>query len=242
MRDEDTGLRWFLRGVGGIVSVPAFILMASFVGFGVLCRESGITLGEAVFMTGFVWALPSQLVLVGAIAAGSPVIVAGVAVALSAIRLMPMTAAWVPLVRGPKTRKWQLILMSHCVAVTAWVWSVMRLRDTPPDKRAAYFAGFGATLITVNVCITAISYVSAASLPPLLAAGLFFLTPIYFLTALTASARQAAERLALVFGLVLGPLLRASGLGFDLLWAGVIGGTLAFAGHKLLLRSKKAGT
>ncbi|WP_245431368.1 AzlC family ABC transporter permease, partial [Rhodoplanes roseus] len=72
MRNEDTGLRWFLRGVGGIVSVPAFILMASFIGFGVLCRESGITLGEAVFMTGFVWALPSQLVLVGAIAAGTP--------------------------------------------------------------------------------------------------------------------------------------------------------------------------
>jgi len=234
MEDTEKAARWFLRGMGGIVSIPAFILMASFIGFGVLCRESGLTLGESMFMTGFVWALPSQVVLVGAISAGTSTLVAAIAVALSAIRLMPMTAAWVPLVKAEETPKWHLLLLSHFVAVTAWVWGFMRLPNAPRGKRVAYFAGFGVTLTSVNVAITGLSYVSAASLPPLIAAALFFLTPVYFLTALTASARYHAERLALAIGVVLGPALRYYDVGLDLLWAGIVGGTLAFAGHKLL--------
>ncbi|MBZ8132362.1 AzlC family ABC transporter permease [Afifella sp. IM 167] len=240
MEDTDTAARWFLRGMGGIVSIPALILIASFVGFGVLCRESGLTLGESVFMTGSVWALPSQLVLVGAMSAGTSTLVAAIAVALSAIRLMPMTAAWVPLVKAPDTPKWHLLLLSHFVAVTAWVWGFMRLPNAPPAMRTAYFAGFGLTLTTVNVCVTALSYISAASLPPLVAAALFFLTPVYFLTALTASARYHAERLALGIGVVLGPALRYYDVGLDLLWAGIAGGTLAFVGHKLLERRRGA--
>jgi len=60
-------LVWFARGTLGIASAPALILMVTFIGFGVLCRESGLTLGQAMFMTASVWALPSQVVLVGSI-------------------------------------------------------------------------------------------------------------------------------------------------------------------------------
>jgi hypothetical protein len=73
-------------------------------------------------------------------------------------------------------------------------------------------------------------------MPPVLAGVLFFLTPIYFLTELTASARLNAERLALVAGLLLGPLFRFAELPFDLVWAGLLGGALAYAGHRVLAR------
>ena len=73
---------------------------------------------------------------------------------------------------------------------------------------------------------------------PVVAGLLFFLTPIYFLTALTGSARLNAERLALAAGLVLGPLFHLSGLPLDLVWAGILGGTLAYAGHRVLARRR----
>jgi predicted branched-subunit amino acid permease len=227
---------WFVRGARGVVSVPAVILMTSFIGFGVLCRETGLSLGEAMFMTGIVWALPGQVVLVGAIGAGASLPVAALAVALSAVRLTPMVAAWVPVVRSERTPVWRLLALSHFVAVTAWVWGMLRLPALPPAARAPYFAGFGTTLTLCGMAVTGLSYVATGALPPVLAGALFFLTPIYFVTALTAAARIDAERIALAAGLAFGPLFQVWGVALDLLWAGLIGGTLAFALHRAIRR------
>ena len=222
---------WFWRGTSGIASAPALILMVSFIGFGVLCRETGLTLGQAVFMTASVWALPSQVVLVGSMASGASLLVTAIAVALSAVRLTPMVAAWVPMVRQPGTPRWRLLALSHFVAITAWVWSFQKLPALPRSARIPYFAGFAVILSVCNIAVTAASFLLAGALPVEAAAALFFLTPIYFLTALSAAARIPAERYALAIGLVLGPLLFWLDVGLDLLWAGLGGGTLAwFAG------------
>jgi predicted branched-subunit amino acid permease len=219
---------WFARGTSGITSTPALILMVTFIGFGALCRESGLTLGQAVFMTAFIWALPSQVVLVGSIASGASLLVTWIAVALSAVRLTPMVAAWVPMVRRPDTPRWQLLALSHFVAITAWVWSFLKLPTLPRSARIPYFAGFAVILSICNIAVTAISFLLAGALPVQAAAALFLLTPIYFLTALSAAARIPAERYALAIGLVLGPLLHWLDIGLDLLWAGLGGGTLAW--------------
>ena len=228
---------WFCRGTSGIISVPALILMVSFIGFGVLCRESGLTLGQSVFMTASVWALPSQVVLVGSMASGASLLVTAIAVTLSAVRLMPMVAAWVPMVRQPGTPRWRLLLLSHFVAITAWVWSFVALPPLPRAARIPYYAGFAVTLSVCNVAVTAASYLLAGALPVEAAAALFFLTPMYFLTALSAAARIAAERYALAIGLVLGPLLFWLDVGFNLLWAGLGGGTLAWLAGRLSRRT-----
>jgi hypothetical protein len=41
------------------------------------------------------------------------------------------------------------------------------------------------------------------------------------------------DRLALVLGLVLGPLLVAEHVQLDLMWTGVVGGSLAYGIHRL---------
>ena len=235
MNSETVATRiWVLRGMRAVVSVPAAILLTSMAGFGVLCREAGLTLGQAVFMTAAVWALPSQVVLVGAIAGGASLGAAALGVALSAIRFVPMVASWVPMVRSARTPTWQLFLLSHFVAVTSWVVAAMRLPSLPPPARMPFFAGFAVALTTTGTIVTGAAYVLAGGLPPVLAGLLFFLTPIYFLTSLTASARLNAERLALAIGLVLGPFFRWWGLPLDLVWAGLTGGALAYLGHRLL--------
>jgi len=73
----------------------------------------------------------------------------------------------------------------------------------------------------------------AAGLPPLLAAGLLFLTPLSFLLSTARNSTRLVDVLALVFGLVLGPLLAWQQIAPDLLWTGVIGGTLAYGIHRV---------
>jgi hypothetical protein len=113
---------------------------------------------------------------------------------------------------------------------------MLRLPALPPAARAPYFAGFGVTLTLSCIAIAGLNYAVTGALPPVLAGALFFLTPIYFVTALTAAARIDAERIALAAGLALGPLFQALGVALDLLWAGLVGGTLAWGLRRALRR------
>ncbi len=219
---------WFLAGVRAAIGVPGLVLFASTVGFGGFAREAGLPLGLTLLMTGGIWALPSQIVLTGSIAAGSSLVAAFVAVSLSAVRLMPMTAAIMPMLRGPRTSRLRLLVLSHFVAVTAWVLAMTRLQSLPREGRAAWFAGLGLALAVASVAATGLGYWGAGELPPVLSGALVFMTPVYFLVSMSGAARSLTERLALAIGLVLTPLVGLFDTATDLLWGGLVGGTLAF--------------
>jgi predicted branched-subunit amino acid permease len=230
--------QWALQGVGEVFSLPALLMLGSVFGFGVLCRETGLTLGQALFATAAMYALPSQVVLVGAIAGGASLPAAALGVALSAVRFVPLVASWVPMVGGRAASRRRLLPLSHFVAVTAWVIAALRLPKLPIEARLPYFAGLGMTLTAAATLITGVSYALAEAMPPVVAGLLFFVTPIYFVTALTNSARHVAEKSALALGLLLGPLFRAADLPLDLVWAGLVGGTLAYGGGLLARRRR----
>lgn len=227
---------WYLRGVRATFSIPGFILTSAFVGFAGLAREAGLTLAEAVFMTGVVWALPANVVLVGAILSGSSLAAAAFAVALSSVRLMPMVVALVPEMRGSRTPRWVLYALSHFVAVTSWVLAMENLRHVPREMRTSYYAGLGSTLVLTNMVVVATVFLIAGSLPPAASAALLLLTPMYFLTSLWGSARERAGHVAMLIGIVLGPTFHAIIPGFDLLAAGLVGGFAAYGVHRLRQR------
>lgn len=218
---------WFLKGARRITSIPALILMTTFIGFAGLAKESGVTMWQAVFMTGVVWALPAKVVLIGAINAGYSLPAAFLAVTLSSVRLMPMVMAIVPEMRAPRTNRFVLIFMSHFVAVTAWVMALERFAQVPRDMRLAYFSGIGVTLVVSNMVIVGVIYTVSAGFPPLLFAALFFLTPMYFLTSLWGSARDRSVHVAMVSGLLLLPVFHHLMPGYDLLLTGFVGGFIA---------------
>ncbi len=228
MAVPDTHARWFLKGMRGLFSMPAIILMVAFVGFSSFIVDAGIPLGEAVFMTGMVWALPAKVLLVGAITAGMSLPAAFLTVALSSIRLMPMVAALIPELRGARTPTWHLLLLSHFIAITAWVFAMERLRDVPRERRVAFFAGFGITLTLANIVLVATIYSTVDALPALAAGALLFMTPVYFLTSVWSSSRDRSSRLAFVIGLGFGPLFHQIAPEFDILYAGLVGGSAAF--------------
>lgn len=237
--DTQSASFWFFAGMRGITSLPALILMTSFVGFSAFAFESGVTRGEAIFMTLSIWALPAKMILVGMMAGGAHIAACFVAVTLSSIRMMPMVASLVPEMRTERTPTWLLLLLSHFVAITAWVFATQHLRDVPREHRATFFAGFGITLTLTNTLIVAVCYGIVETFPPLVSGALFMLTPVYFLASIWATARQAVVRLAFIIGVVAGPLMALVEPGFDVLYAGIGGGTLAYLIDRFLIRGRK---
>ncbi len=223
------GRIWMARGAKSAISIPALILTAAFVGYAGLARGSGLSLGETLLMTGLVWALPSIVVLTGAISSGLGIVPAAIAVALASVRLMPMTMAMMPLVKVEgKTKRWQLLYISHFIAVTGWVYAMRNLPNMPREGRLPFFAGFGTALTSFVFCMTGIAYLMVERMPTVLAGALFLLTPIYFVCSLWSASRISADKAAMIIGLILGPFFYLYAPGLDLLWTGLVGGTLAY--------------
>ena len=212
----------------GVTGLPALVLMSAMVGFGGLAREAGLTLGQAVFATFGIWALPSMIVLVGSIVAGLGILPTALAVALASVRFTPMVMSIVPEMRGPRTRPLTLYVLAHFVAITAWVHATSRFDRVPRQQRVAFFGGFAVTLTTLSTAIVGTVHQLAGALPTMLSMGLVFLTPIYFLTSLWANAKTPSDRPALVIGLALGPLAHWLAPSLGLVLSGLVGGTLAF--------------
>lgn len=229
---------WFLSGMRAGICLPTFILLCAFIGFAGFAKESGITLAQCLTMTIFIWALPACVVLVTAISSGATLLTAFIAVTLSSARLMPMVIAIVPELRSRTTNIWKLLFLSHFVAVTAWVISMERFKVVPVNGRASFFFGL---VLVINACIhpaVVAVYLSADSLPPIVLGALFFLTPIYFLLSLWGSARENTGRIALIVGLLLGPIFFIVLPGFDLLLTGFVGGTIAYLIGRFLKRGE----
>ncbi|MEM6761605.1 MAG: AzlC family ABC transporter permease [Pseudomonadota bacterium] len=210
------------------MSLPALVLMGAQVGFAALAREAGFTLLETLALTVLVWALPSQVVFVGLVSSGASMAAVALAVGLSAVRFMPMMMAWTPVVRGPRTPQWVLLLASWFTAITSWVFAMSRLPGLEREARLPFFLGFAMMLTALNGAIVVVAYNAIGAMPDLVAAALVFLMPMYFLMALWGAARSRTDYAAFLAGLVLGPAFAILTPAADLLMAGLVGGTLAY--------------
>jgi predicted branched-subunit amino acid permease len=224
----------FWRGVRDALSLPAWVLGFSILGIGSLARDAGFPAGAAVMSTIVMWAGPAQAIFFASVAAGTSFPVIAFAVTLSSIRLFPMTVAILPLLRRPGQGLVTQLAAAHFIAVTMWVEGLRRLPPLPQLDRAPYFFGFALLLLVVCTAATYIGYFLLGALPLPLAAGLLFLTPIFFTVSLVAGSKSMSDWAAMLFGAVLTPLF-ASLLGkdFDLLASGLIGGTAGYAVGKV---------
>jgi predicted branched-subunit amino acid permease len=214
-------------------SVLAYVVIATYVGIGALTQDFGFGPGWAVASTALVWAGPAQVILVSALGAGVAPVETALAVGVSSARLLPMVISLLPLIRRPQTPYRALILPAHLTAVTMWIESLRLLPQLPREARIPFANGVGFGFMAAAQAGTLIGYYLATSLPPLLTAGLLFLTPVSFLISTTRNCRLMSDWLALAFGLVLGPLMAAWQVGLDLLWSGIVAGSLAYGIHRL---------
>jgi len=230
---QHSSLRAFLRGLRAAWrSVFAYVLFGTYIGIGALAHDFGFSLPWMVLSTVLIWAAPAQVLLISILGKASLLEVT-VAVALSSLRFTPMVVAVLPMLKGATTRPRHLILPAHLTAISVWVEGMRLLPTLPREGRIAFYNGLGVGLISPAIAASAVGFYMAAKVPTLFAAGLLFLTPLSMLLSITRNSRLLLDRLALVLGLVIGPLIAATHVGLDLMWTGIIAGTTAYVVHRL---------
>lgn len=224
----------FLQGAkAALSSVFVYVTVGTYLGIGALSHDLGFSILWSILCTVLVWAGPAQVILISGLGGGAAQIEVAVAVALSGVRLMPMVVSLIPVMRGPKTRTRDLLLPAHFIAVMIWSLGLRFLSDVPRENRVAFLNGMGTAFTLVATTSTITGFYLAAGLPLVLAAALLMLTPLAFLMSIAGNARALSDRLALALGLVIAPVLVWYQVQLDLLWSGLIGGTLAFGAHRL---------
>src|SRR5579883_612193 len=212
-------------------SVFVLVLVGTFVGVGALAHEYRFSVWWLLLSNVLIWAAPAQVILLSALAAGTPPL--AVAVSLSGVRLLPMVVTLLALIKRADSRPRDLILPAHFTAVSMWVEALRLVPTLPRQQRIGFCNGLGLGFMLAASAGSLVGYYLAASLPSLLNAGLLFLTPMSFLVSTARNARMLADRLALGLGLLIGPALAYAQVGLDLLWTGIIAGSCAYAAHRL---------
>ena len=213
-------------------SVFFYVLVGNYVGMGALAHEVGFTFWWMALSTLLVWAAPAQVILLSTLTTASLWEVA-LAVTLTSVRFLPMVASILPTMRHPGVRQRDLLLPMHLTAISVWVEGMRLLPLMPAEQRVAFYNGLGTGLISGALIGGAIGFVLAAKLPPLLGAALLFFTPMAILMSSARNSRTLIDGLSFALGLVVGPIVAAQKIGLDLMWTGLIAGTMAYVIHRL---------
>ena len=239
---ERSGFYWFGRGFRHAAQLPMFVMALTFLGIGSLAYEANVSLGVALASTFLIWAGPAQVIFFGALIQGLSLPAIALSVSLSSVRLLPMCVSLMPWLRRKDQSLGLTLYTAHLIAVTGWVESIRRLPDMPEPSRLPWFLGLVHGLMFAASISTVAGYWLAAEVPRELAAGLLFVTPIYFTAALVRNVREPIDGMALGFGFFLSPLLKPlMSAGFDLLAVGLIGGTAAFFGQRWINARRASG-
>ena len=215
------------------LSVFAYVLFGTYVGIGALAYDFNFSLAWVTWSTLLVWAGPAQVILISTLGGGAQLIEVAIAVGLSGVRLLPMVVSLMPILRGPQTRTWQLLLPAHFTAVSMWVESMRLAPLMPVERRIPFCNGIASGYMMAAMIGTVAGYYLAARLPLLLTAALLFLTPMSFLVSITRNSSLLVDRLALILGLVIGPILAFRNVELDVMWAGLAGGTIAYVADRI---------
>jgi predicted branched-subunit amino acid permease len=217
--------------VAALRSVFFYVLLGNYAGIGALAHEFGFSVTWMVLCTLLIWAAPAQVILISTLGSAALFEVA-LAVSLSSLRLLPMVAALLPLLHRPGIRQRVLLLPMHYTAISVWVEGMRLLPTWPREERVAYYNGLGTCMILAAMAASALGYYLAAALPPLLAASLLFFTPMAILFVSARNSRLLLDQLAFGLGVVVGPILAAQKISLDLMWTGLIAGSIAYLIHR----------
>ena len=215
-------------GMRAAVSLAGLVMACSFVGYGAFLHSISFGLLPGLFATLVIWALPGQVVFADLWMNQAGLPATALAVTLTAVRLLPMTMLVLSRARLQGVRRWPEFLVAHFTAITMWVIATAGMEKIGQARRIPWLLGLASVLVSTMMVMTAVGYFLAEALPPSLAATLVYFTPAFFLISLFGSAHWRFDYWAIVLGAVLSPLAAAIAPRFDLLIAGLVGGTIAF--------------
>ncbi len=184
-------------------SVFLIVLIGSYTSIGALAHNLGFSVGWTVLSTVIVWAAPAQVILITSLGAGGTPVATALAVGLSALRLLPMVMALMPVLQTRRSRFRDLFLPAHFTAVSMWIESLRLAPAVPRENRIAFANGLAIGLMAAPIVGTIAGSYLAEVLPVPLVAAMLFLTPMSFFTSALRNAHLLSDRIAYGIGLVL---------------------------------------
>lgn len=239
---ERSAFGWGVEGARQALCGPAFVVAFSLFGVGGLAHAAGFPVAAAAASTLLIWAGPAQVIFFAGAATKMAWPLVALSVSLSSVRMLPMGIALLPVLRGKGARLPVQLLAAHLISITTWIEAMRRAPALEREQRMPFYLGFASACILLTTLATIAGYSLIDALPLALAAGLLFLSPMYFVASLARSAKEKADWLALGTGLLLLPVANAVvGGGFDLMALGLVGGTVAwYFGHRHKWRGQGA--
>ncbi len=209
------------------LSLPAFILFFTMMGFGSLMQKADFSALMAAVATLTIWGLPGQLAMVELTVTGQGLVAIVVACSLANARFMPMVVSFVPAMAHGGASLWRQLLDAQMLSINSWAVCMREFPQVEPTWRGLYYRTFAGFILSAAVIGTLFGYYGAVILPAVIVLGLIFTSPLFFALVL-ATTPGRAERLSMLAGCAIVPL---AGLWFpsvDLLITGVVGGSLGF--------------
>ena len=209
------------------LSLPAFILFFTMMGYGSLARSAGFGVDMAALGTLLIWGLPGQLAMVELAATGQGLVAIVFACSLANARFMPMVVAFMPAMSRGGTSLWRQLLDAQMLSINSWAVCLREFPGIEPAYRHLYYATFAGSIIFAAVVGTLAGYYGAYILPAAIVLGLIFTSPLFFALVLSAT-RGIEERLSMLAGCAIVAIAHLLLPSVDLLVTGLVGGSLGF--------------
>jgi predicted branched-subunit amino acid permease len=225
-----------VRGKGAVtrkalldaISLPAFILFFTMMGFGSLARGAGFSAEMAALASLLIWGLPGQLAMVELTRTGQGMAAIVFACSLANARFMPMVVAFMPTLARGQTSLPRMLLDAQLLSINSWAMCMREFPQVESRYRHRYYVTFASSILLAAVAGTLLGFHSAVLLPAALVLGLIFVSPLFFALVLSAVPGRP-ERISMLLGCATIPLAHSLWPAIDLLITGVVGGSLGFA-------------
>ncbi len=220
------------------LSLPAFILFFTMMGFGSLMQATGFEAGMAALATVLIWGLPGQLAMVELTATGQGIVAIVVACSLANARFMPMVVSFVPALARGGVSFWRQLLDAQLLSINSWAMCLREFPRVEPAWRHLYYVTFASSIMSAAVVGTLAGFYGAFFLPAAIVLGLIFTSPLFFALVLSTT-RGLEERLSMLAGCAIVGFAHWLLPAVDLLVTGFIGGSLGFALGRLWRRREQ---
>ena len=192
-------------------AIPIWIaFVPSSLAWGIAAQAHGLTLGEIILMSAWVYSAPAQFAVLAPLAEGRSAATVLIAGLLMNLRFLPMSTALAPFFRG--VRRLPLLIASHVVSASSFIVPYLQFQK---ERQASggrsvgdgygnlgFFVGVGATSFTVWVVGAAAGYGVALGFPPGFEEALKFILPGYFAGLLVAEMKGATMSLICLASIV----------------------------------------
>ena len=210
------------------LSLPAFILFFTMMGFGSLMQSSGFDALMAAAATLLIWGLPGQLAMVELTTTGQGIVAIVFACSLANARFMPMVVSFIPAMSRGGASLWRLLLDAQLLSINSWAMCLREFPRVEPAYRHLYYVTFAGSIMSAAVIGTLAGFYGAFFLPVAIVLGLIFTSPLFFALVLS-STDGLEERLSMLAGCAIVGLAHWLLPAVDLLVTGFVGGSVGFA-------------